>query len=111
MVRESMLDDAIDAPAASPQEHMVAVLGAISHFESDSEAAVSSIRSAVNHAEGNAGVTGFGAPIYGAAGELIGALALAAPSSRARRRTAELTALAKEAAAAISSHMGYQPAG
>lgn len=66
---------------------------------------------AVTRDQATEGVTGFGAPIYGAAGELIGALALAAPSSRARRRTAELTALAKEAAAAISGHMGYQPAG
>lgn len=65
---------------------------------------------AVSRNQVTEGVTGFGAPIFGASGELIGALSLAAPSSRAKGKIAELTSLARQAAASISTLMGYQPA-
>ncbi|MBI3438551.1 MAG: PAS domain S-box protein [Proteobacteria bacterium] len=59
MARESMLDNAGDAPATNPQQHMVNVLSAISNFETDSSNAVAAMRSAVQHADGDSSVAGY----------------------------------------------------
>ncbi|HJQ15967.1 MAG TPA: IclR family transcriptional regulator [Allosphingosinicella sp.] len=63
---------------------------------------------AVTRDQSTAGVTGFGAPIYGESGDLIGSLVLAAPTSRIEVRTDELSALAKATAATISEVMGFE---
>jgi DNA-binding IclR family transcriptional regulator len=54
------------------------------------------------------GVTGTAAAIHDAAGVAIGALIVAAPSSRLRHRIAELATLVLEEAAAISRSLGYR---
>lgn len=54
------------------------------------------------------GVTGTAAPIRDAAGAVLGALVIAAPSSRSHSRRGELAALAKEEAAAISRNLGFR---
>jgi DNA-binding IclR family transcriptional regulator len=56
------------------------------------------------------GVTGTGAVIHDAAGAVIGALVVAAPSSRLQDRRAELARLVREEAAAISRSLGYRRA-
>lgn len=57
------------------------------------------------------GVTGTAAPIRDAAGMVIGALIVAAPSLRLADRLAELKRLVKEEAATISRSLGYRQAG
>ena len=54
------------------------------------------------------GVTGTAAAIRDAAGSVIGALIVAAPSSRLQDRRAELARLVLDEAAAISSSLGYR---
>jgi DNA-binding IclR family transcriptional regulator len=54
------------------------------------------------------GVTGTASVIRDATGSVIGALIVAAPSSRLRERGAELAALVPEEAAAISRSLGYR---
>jgi DNA-binding IclR family transcriptional regulator len=54
------------------------------------------------------GVTGTASAIRDAAGTVIGALIVAAPSSRLQDRGAELTALVLEEAAAVSRSLGYR---
>jgi DNA-binding IclR family transcriptional regulator len=56
------------------------------------------------------GVTGTAAAIHDAAGHVLGALTVAAPSSRLHDRLAELARLVREEAAAISRSLGYRPA-
>ena len=63
---------------------------------------------AVTRDQSTDGVTGFGAPIFGETGELVGSLVLAAPTSRIEVRIEEFCALAKETASRISKTMGYQ---
>lgn len=57
------------------------------------------------------GVTGTASVIRDAAGTVIGALIVAAPSSRLQDRRAELERLVLEAAAAISRSLGYRVQG
>lgn len=57
------------------------------------------------------GVTGTAAIIRDAAGIVIGALIVAAPSLRLHHRLAELARLVREEAAAISRSLGYRQAG
>jgi DNA-binding IclR family transcriptional regulator len=54
------------------------------------------------------GVTGTAAPVRDAAGTVIGALIVAAPSLRLQHRLAELARLVVEEAAAISRSLGYR---
>jgi DNA-binding IclR family transcriptional regulator len=54
------------------------------------------------------GVTGTAAVIHDAAGAVLGALVVAAPSSRLTDRRAELARMVGEAAAAISRSLGYR---
>jgi DNA-binding IclR family transcriptional regulator len=54
------------------------------------------------------GVTGAAAPIRGAGGAVMGALVVAAPSSRLQDRHAELARWVLEEAAAISRSLGYR---
>lgn len=54
------------------------------------------------------GVTGTGAPIRDAAGGAIGALIVAAPSSRLQERLTELAQLVRDEANAISRSLGYR---
>ena len=54
------------------------------------------------------GVTGTGAAIRDAAGTVIGALVVAAPTSRLRDKGAELTRLVLAEAAAISRSLGHR---
>ncbi|HKR17943.1 IclR family transcriptional regulator [Rhizorhapis sp.] len=62
---------------------------------------------AVTRNQSTEGVTGFGAPILGETGELIGSLVLAAPTSRIEVRMDEMSQLAKQTAVRISEIMGY----
>lgn len=55
------------------------------------------------------GVTGTASVIHDAAGAVVGALIVAAPSSRLHDRRAELARLVLEEAAAISRSLGYRP--
>jgi DNA-binding IclR family transcriptional regulator len=55
------------------------------------------------------GVTGTAVAIRGASGAAIGALIVAAPSSRLQDRTAELARLTRQQADAISRSLGYRP--
>ena len=55
------------------------------------------------------GVTGTAAPIFDSAGDVQGALIVAAPSSRLQDRLDELARLVREEAAAISRSLGYRP--
>lgn len=57
------------------------------------------------------GVTGTAAPVRDAAGTVIGALIVAAPSLRLQHRLAELARLVVEEAAAISRSLGFWAAG
>lgn len=57
------------------------------------------------------GVTGTASAIHDAAGKVIGALIVAAPSSRLADRRAELAGLVREEAAAISRSLGYRGPG
>ena len=54
------------------------------------------------------GVTGTAAAIHGATGDVIGALIVAAPSSRLKERGPELIRLVREEAATISRCLGYR---
>lgn len=54
------------------------------------------------------GITGTAAPIHDATGTVLGALVVAAPSSRSQDRLAELVALVTGEAAAISRSLGYR---
>jgi DNA-binding IclR family transcriptional regulator len=54
------------------------------------------------------GVTGTASPIRDAAGAVLGALIVAAPSSRLQDRRAELARLVGEEAAAISRNLGFR---
>ena len=54
------------------------------------------------------GATGTAAVIRDATGTLIGALVVAAPSSRLQKRRVELARLVREEAAAISANLGYR---
>lgn len=63
---------------------------------------------AVTKDQATQGVTGFGAPIFDETGTLIASLVLAAPSTRIEFRLDEIGQLAKQAAADISSVMGYR---
>lgn len=56
------------------------------------------------------GVTGTASVIRDAAGAVIGALIVAAPSSRSQDRLADLARLVREEAATISRSLGYRPA-
>ncbi|MCE7796893.1 IclR family transcriptional regulator [Sphingobium sufflavum] len=56
------------------------------------------------------GVTGTAAPIRDAGGAVIGALIIAAPSSRSQDRLMELATLAREEARAISRTLGHRAA-
>jgi DNA-binding IclR family transcriptional regulator len=56
------------------------------------------------------GVTGAAAAIRDAAGAVLGALVMAAPSSRLQERRAELAQLVRAEAAAISRSLGYRAA-
>lgn len=60
--------------------------------------------------EASDGVTGAAAAIREAAGAVIGALVVAAPSSRLQDRRTELARLVREEAAAISRNLGYRDA-
>jgi DNA-binding IclR family transcriptional regulator len=57
------------------------------------------------------GVTGTASVIRNAAGTVIGALIVAAPTSRLQDRCAELALLVLEEAAAISRSLGYRMPG
>ncbi len=57
------------------------------------------------------GVTGTAAPIRDASGGVIGALIIAAPSSRSQDRLLELATLVREEANAISRTLGHRAAG
>jgi len=57
------------------------------------------------------GVTGTASVIHDAAGVVLGALVVAAPSSRLTDRRAELARLVREEAAAISRNLGYRAPG
>lgn len=57
------------------------------------------------------GVTGTAAVIHGAAGNVVGALIVAAPSARLQDRLPVLEALVREEAAAISRSLGYRTLG
>jgi DNA-binding IclR family transcriptional regulator len=57
------------------------------------------------------GVTGAAAVIHDAAGAAIGALIVAAPSSRLQDRRAELARLVREEAAAVSRSLGWRRPG
>ena len=57
------------------------------------------------------GVTGAGSAIHDASGAAIGALIVAAPSSRLQDRRAELARLVREEAAAISRSLGHRTTG
>ncbi|MCB2059603.1 MAG: IclR family transcriptional regulator [Novosphingobium sp.] len=57
------------------------------------------------------GVTGSASVIRDAAGTATGVLIIAAPSSRAQQRLAELAELVRKEAAAISRNLGYRDAG
>lgn len=57
------------------------------------------------------GVTGTAAAIRDASGAAIGALIVAAPSSRLKERLAELAKLVRDEAATTSRSLGYRPAG
>jgi DNA-binding IclR family transcriptional regulator len=54
------------------------------------------------------GVTGTAAVIHGAAGDVLGALIVAAPSSRLQDRLPVLARLVREEAAALSRSLGYR---
>ncbi len=54
------------------------------------------------------GVTGTAAPIRDAGGETLGALVVAAPSSRSHSRRDELARMVREEAEAISRNLGYR---
>jgi len=54
------------------------------------------------------GVTGTASAIYDASGDVIGALIVAAPSSRSHDRRAELTRLVLDEANAVSRSLGYR---
>lgn len=54
------------------------------------------------------GVTGTAAAIYNAAGSVIGALVVAAPSSRLQHRASELARMVREEAEAVSSSLGHR---
>ena len=54
------------------------------------------------------GVTGTAAAIRDAAGKVLGALIVAAPSARSHDRLAELAALVREEAGAISRELGFR---
>lgn len=56
------------------------------------------------------GVTGTGAVIHDAHGGVIGALVVAAPSSRMQEQRAALARLVRDEAAAISRSLGWRPA-
>ena len=56
------------------------------------------------------GVTGTASVIRDAAGAVVGALIVAAPSSRSEHRLAELAAMVREEAAAISRSLGFRSA-
>lgn len=56
------------------------------------------------------GVTGTGAVIHDAHGSVIGAVVVAAPSSRMQEQRAALARLVRDEAAAISRSLGYRPA-
>jgi DNA-binding IclR family transcriptional regulator len=56
------------------------------------------------------GVTGTAAAIHDAAGKVLGALIVAAPSSRLADRRAELARLVREEAEAVSRSLGYRTA-
>lgn len=55
------------------------------------------------------GVTGTAAVIHDASAAVIGALIVAAPSSRSQDRLAELARLVRDEAAALSRSLGYRP--
>jgi len=55
------------------------------------------------------GVTGTAAAIHGASGNVVGALIVAAPSSRLQDRLPVLARLVREEAAVISRSLGYRP--
>ena len=57
------------------------------------------------------GVTGTAAVIHAASGNVVGALIVAAPSSRLQDRLPVLARLVREEAAAISRSLGFRPAG
>lgn len=57
------------------------------------------------------GVTGTASAIHDAAGAVIGALIVAAPSSRLEDQRAQLARLVSDEATAISRSLGYRPAG
>lgn len=57
------------------------------------------------------GVTGTASAIHDATGAVLGALVVAAPSSRLMDRRAELARLVREEAAAISRNLGYRAFG
>ena len=57
------------------------------------------------------GVTGTAAALRDAAGRIIGALIVAAPSSRLKDQRAELARLVMEVAATISRNLGYRSSG
>src|SRR5690606_4743412 len=54
------------------------------------------------------GVTGTAAVIHGAAGNVVGALIVAAPSARLQDRLPVLARLVREEAASISRSLGYR---
>lgn len=56
------------------------------------------------------GVTGTAAPIRDASGAVLGALVVAAPSSRSHSRRDELAGLVKDEAAAVSRNLGFRAA-
>lgn len=56
------------------------------------------------------GVTGTASAIHDAAGKVLGALIVAAPSSRLADRRAELARLVRQEAAAVSRSLGYRAA-
>lgn len=57
------------------------------------------------------GVTGTAAPVRDADGTVLGALSVAAPSSRSQDRLAELARLVRDEAAAVSRQLGFTSAG
>ena len=61
------------------------------------------------HQDVHEGVSAFAAPIFNRDGDVIAALALASPTSRAEQKADMLSDRVKEAAAAVSGVLGYHP--
>lgn len=61
------------------------------------------------HEDVHEGVSAFAAPIFDRSGQVIAALALASPTSRAVDKAETFAALVKKAAGVISDVMGYSP--